>query len=62
MKIINGILDTIAVLICLAGLGFIGFMLWFVSLFTDWSMLDFVGITAVIAFVVWRFWRWDRGL
>lgn len=62
MKIINGILDTIAVLICLAGLGFIGFMLWFVSLFTDWSLWDFAGITIVIAFVIWRFWRWDKGL
>jgi hypothetical protein len=62
MKIVNGILDTIAVLICLAGLGMIGFVLWFVSLFTDFSVWDFVGLAAVAAFVIWRFWRWDRGL
>ena len=62
MKIVNGILDTIAVLICLAGLGSIGFVLWFVSLFTDFSVLDFVGLAVVMAFVVWRFWRWDKGL
>ena len=60
MKIVNGILDAIAVIICLAGLGFIGFMLWFVSLFTDFSVLDFVGLAAVISFVIWRFWRWER--
>ena len=62
MRIVNGILDTIAVLICLAGLGMIGFMLWFVSLFTDFSVWDFVGLAAVVAFVIWRFVRWDKGL
>lgn len=60
MKIVNGILDTIAVVICLAGLGMIGFVLWFVSLFTHFTVLDFVLLAVTIAFVIWRFWRWER--
>ena len=62
MRIINGILDTIAVLICFAGIGMIGFVFWFVSLFINFSLWDLAGLVAVIAFVFWRYWRWDKEL
>ena len=58
VTVINVILDIVAILICLAGLIFLGFIYYALSILLNFTWWDFAGMVAVVAFVLWRAIRW----